>query len=219
MRAVVRAEDVKRNEDAANLLKRVTAAALRAIAGRADVGITYGGNEADVRGNRVRMPNPAARSGAAGCGAPARHRRRVGARSCAITTTRCIAGACRSASRRAPSSTAWNRSACRRLGARRLSGVAANLEAMVDHTCRVKGYAKVEGRDEALPRRRARPDRARAADRHTPAGSGGAARRSLAAAGAPNAAGRTSGGCRKAWATRRRSPKPRADDPCARADR
>ena len=56
---------MKRNEDSTTLLKRVTAAALRALAGRADVGITYGGNEADVRGNRVRMPNPAARSGPA----------------------------------------------------------------------------------------------------------------------------------------------------------
>ena len=36
------------------------------------------------------------------------------------------------------------------LGARRLSGVADNLRALVDHTCRAKGYAKVEGRDEAL---------------------------------------------------------------------
>src|SRR5574338_423404 len=51
----------KRNEDNLALLKRVTAATLRAMAGRPDVGISYGAGEGDLRGNRVRLPNPAPR--------------------------------------------------------------------------------------------------------------------------------------------------------------
>jgi cobaltochelatase CobT len=140
---------VKRNEDANNLLKRVTSAALRAVAGRSDVGITYGGNDADVRGNRVRIPSPAARSGPTDVARlrgtadalalllryhdEALHRRRMplGQPARAIFD-------------------GVEQVRVQALGSRRLSGVAVNLEAMVDYTCRTKGYAKVQGRDEAL---------------------------------------------------------------------
>ncbi len=139
----------KNSEDGSQLLKRVTAAALRAVAGRADVGITYGGNEADVRGNRVRLPSPATRAGAQDVARlrgsadalalllryhdPALHRKRspVGQPARAVFD-------------------AVEQVRVQTLGARRLSGVADNLRAMVEHTCRTKGYAKVEGRDEAL---------------------------------------------------------------------
>ena len=140
---------MKRNEDANNLLKRVTAAALRAIAGRGDVGITYGGNEADVRGNRVRMPNPAARSG------PADVARLRGTADALALTLRYHDDAVHR--RRMPIGQparaifdGMEQVRVQALGSRRLSGVAANIEAMIDHTCRVKGYAKVEGRDEAF---------------------------------------------------------------------
>ena len=140
---------MKRNEDSTTLLKRVTAAALRALAGRADVGITYGGNEADVRGNRVRMPNPAARSG------PAEVARLRGTADALALLLRYHDDALHR--RRMPLGQparsifdGMEQVRVQALGARRLSGVAANLEAMVDHTCRVKGYAKVEGRDEAF---------------------------------------------------------------------
>ncbi len=140
---------MKRNEDANNLLKRVTSAALRALAGRSDVGISYGGNEADVRGNRVRMPSPAARCGQADVARlrgtadalalllryhdDALHRRRMplGQPARAIFD-------------------GVEQVRVQALGSRRLSGVASNIEAMVDHTCRAKGYAKVQGRDEAF---------------------------------------------------------------------
>jgi cobaltochelatase CobT len=140
---------VKRNEDTNNLLKRVTAAALRAVAGRADVGITYGGTEADVRGNRVRLPSPAARSG------PADVARLRGAADALALLLRYHDSALHR--RRMPLGQparaifdGMEQVRVQALGSRRFSGVGVNLEALVDHTCRVKGYAKVEGRDEAF---------------------------------------------------------------------
>ena len=141
---------MKRNEDANNLLKQVTSAALRALAGRSDVGISYGGNEADVRGNRVRMPSPAARCGQADVARlrgtadalalllryhdNALHRRRMplGQPARAIFDGMERVKYFPALRSRHP-----------------FSGVASNIEAMVDHTCRAKGYAKVQGRDEA----------------------------------------------------------------------
>ncbi len=139
----------KRNEDNQALLKRVTTAALRAVAGRADVGISYGAGEGDLRGNRVRLPNPAPRPlvqdvarlrGTADAAAlllryhdAALHRRRTPA----SQPGRAVFDAMEQARVQA-------------LGSKRMSGVSANLEALLDHTCRVKGYARTEGRDEAM---------------------------------------------------------------------
>ena len=135
---------MKRNEDTNDLLKRVTAAALRAVAGRADVGITYGGNEADVRGNRVRLPSPAARSG------PADVARLRGAADALALLLRYHDSALHR--RRMPLGQparaifdGMEQIRVQALGSRRFSGVGVNLEALVDHTCRVKGYAKAEG--------------------------------------------------------------------------
>ena len=140
---------MKRNEDTNTLLKRVTAAALRAVAGRTDVGITYGGNEADVRGNRVRLPSPAARSG------PAEVAWLRGAADASALLLRYHDSALhrRRMPLGQPARTIFDgmeQVRVQALGARRFSGVGANLDALVDHTCRVKGYAKVEGRDEAF---------------------------------------------------------------------
>jgi len=139
----------KRSEDASQLLKRVTAAALRAVAGRGDVGITYGGNDADVRGNRVRLPSPAARVGAQDVA------RLRGSADALALLLRYHDDALHK--KRSPLTQparavfdAVEQVRVQALGARRMAGVAENLSAMVEHTCRVKGYAKVEGRDEAL---------------------------------------------------------------------
>ena len=140
---------MKRNDDTNDLLKRVTAATLRAVAGRGDVGITYGGNEADVRGNRVRLPSPAARSG------PADVARLRGAADASALLLRYHDSTLHR--RRMPLGQparavfdGMEQVRVQALGSRRFSGVGVNLEAFVDHTCRVKGYAKVEGRDEAF---------------------------------------------------------------------
>lgn len=139
----------KRQEDGSHLLKRVTAAALRAVAGRADVGITYGGNEADVRGNRVRLPSPAARAAAQDV---ARLRGSADALALLIRYHDTALHKKRSPLGQPARAVfdAIEQVRVQALGARRLSGVADNLRALVEHTCRAKGYAKVEGRDEAL---------------------------------------------------------------------
>ncbi len=139
----------KRSEETGQLLKRVTAATLRAVAGRADVGVTYGGNDADVRGNKVRLPSPAARVGAQDVA-----RLRGSADALALLLRYHDAGLHK---RRSPQTQparavfdAVEQVRVQALGAKRLAGVADNLAAMVEHTCRAKGYARVEGRDEAL---------------------------------------------------------------------
>ena len=53
---------MKQQEDTPTLLKRVTAATLRAVAGRDDVDVTFAPGNADVRGNRVRLPSPTSQS-------------------------------------------------------------------------------------------------------------------------------------------------------------
>jgi cobaltochelatase CobT len=139
----------KRSEDTNTLLKRVTTAALRAVAGRGDVGVTYGGNEADVRGNRVRLPSPAAKSG------PADVARLRGAADALALLIRYHDSALHH--RRMPLGQparavfdSMEQVRVQALGSRRLSGVAVNLEALIDHTCRTKGFASIEGRDEAF---------------------------------------------------------------------
>jgi len=140
---------VKKNEETAQLLKRVTAAALRAVAERPDVGITYGGTESDVRGNRVRLPGPTARAG------PAEVSRLRGAADALALFLRYHDNALHK--RRMPLGQparlifeAVEQARVQALGARKMPGVAANLDAWVDHTCKLKGFSKVEGRDEAF---------------------------------------------------------------------
>ncbi|MBK8176845.1 MAG: cobaltochelatase subunit CobT [Rhodospirillales bacterium] len=140
---------MKDKEDAANLLKRVTSAALRAVAGRRDVAIAFGGNEAEVRGNRARLPNPAARC------QPTDVARLRGSADALALILRYHDNVLHH--RRMPQSQpgrsifeSVEQSRVQALGARRLVGVGANLDALLEHTCRSKGYAKVEGRDEAL---------------------------------------------------------------------
>ena len=140
---------MKKNEETAQLLKRVTAAALRAVAERPDVGITYGGTESDVRGNRVRLPGPTARAG------PAEVSRLRGAADALALFLRYHDNALHK--RRMPLGQparlifeAVEQARVQALGARKMPGVAANLDAWVDHTCKLKGFSKVEGRDEAF---------------------------------------------------------------------
>ncbi|MFO1153397.1 MAG: cobaltochelatase subunit CobT [Rhodospirillales bacterium] len=139
----------KRNEDNLALLKRVTSATLRAMAGRPDVGITYGAGEGDLRGNRVRLPNPLPRPAAQDV---ARLRGTADAAALLLRYHDAVLHR-----RRTPASQpgravfdAMEQARVQALGSRRMSGVSANLEALVDHTCRVKGYARIEGRDEGL---------------------------------------------------------------------
>lgn len=139
----------KKQEQAQALLKRVTSAALRAMAGRADVAISYGSGEVDLRGNRVRLP------GVAGRPATQDVSRLRGAADAAALLLRYHDAALHQ--RRMPASQparaifdALEQVRVQRLGSKRLTGVGINLEALLDHTCRSKGYAKVQGLDESL---------------------------------------------------------------------
>ncbi|MFO1128519.1 MAG: cobaltochelatase subunit CobT [Rhodospirillales bacterium] len=139
----------KRNEDSLALLKRVTAATLRAMAGRADVGISYGAGETGLRGNRVRLPNPTPRPAVQDVA-----RLRGTADSAALLLRYHDANLHR---RRTPTSQvgrsvfdALEQTRVEALGSRRMTGVSANLGALLEHTCRVKGYARIEGRDESF---------------------------------------------------------------------
>jgi cobaltochelatase, CobT subunit len=139
----------KKQEQNVAMLKRVTAAALRALAGRSDVGISFGGNDADLRGNRVRLPSVTTRPTGSDVS------RLRGAADTAALLLRYHDDTLHK--RRMPASQparaifdALEQVRVQGLGTRRMSGVGVNLEALLDHTCRSKGYAKVEGRDEAL---------------------------------------------------------------------
>jgi cobaltochelatase CobT len=138
-----------RDEDTASLLKRVTAAALKAVAGRYDVGITYTSGEAEIRGTRVRLPVPAAK-----IGRDELARLRGSADAMAV----CLRyHDDRLHRRRRPAGQpagaifdALEQTRVQALGSRRMAGVAANLEALLEHVCRAKGFAHVEGREDGL---------------------------------------------------------------------
>ena len=49
------------DEDTGGLVRRVTAATLKAVSGRGDVSVSYAAGEADLRGSRVKLPSPPSR--------------------------------------------------------------------------------------------------------------------------------------------------------------
>jgi cobaltochelatase CobT len=140
---------MNRKEDVGSLVKRVTAAAFRAVAGRGDVGITYASGEAELRGARVRLPNPTPRAHADELG-----RLRGNADAMALRLRFHDSAVHR---RRLPAGQparaifdALEQTRVQTLGSRRLTGVAHNLAALLHHTGKVKGYSFVDGRQEAF---------------------------------------------------------------------
>ena len=140
---------VRHHEDTPSLLKRVTAATLRAVAGRGDVNVAFAPGEADVRGNHVRLPSPTSQSNT-----PEIARLRGTADALALILRYHDDGLHH---KRMPVGKqarevfdAIEQVRVQALGSRRLAGVAANLEALLEHTCKVKGYAQVDGRDPSL---------------------------------------------------------------------
>ncbi len=139
----------RRAEDAASLLKRVTSATVRAVAARKDIGITFAGAEGDVRGNRVKLPNPQVRS------TPQDISRLRGAADGAALMLRYHDMSIHR--RRAPQThpakaiyDALEQARVQAIGCQRMRGMSANLQAMIDYTAKAKGFSRVEGRDEAL---------------------------------------------------------------------
>ena len=135
-----------RDEDGAALVKRVTAATLRGIGHRQELGVVYAPGSADIRGDRVRLPTPGAHITADDL-------------SCLRGTADALALQVRYHDeglheRRSPIGRrarevfdAAERVRVQALGGRRLAGVAANIEILVDHTCRARGYPEQEERD------------------------------------------------------------------------
>ncbi len=137
---------MKHDDDTAALVKRVTAAAVRAIGGRPEIGVSYGPGGAELRGERVRLPSPSMHM------AP-------GDLSCLRGAADALAllvryHDARLHRRRSPEGRrarevfdAMERVRVQALGTRRMAGVAVNLEALVEQTCRAKGYAEASVQD------------------------------------------------------------------------
>ncbi len=137
-------------EQPIELLKRATAATLKALSGRPDAEVSFAQGSAGVAGNTAHLPVPPHQITADGL---ARYRGTADALATRLhyhdeTLHR----------RRQPASPearsvfeAVEQARCESLGARRLSGVADNLTTLTDERCRAKGYASVvERRDEML---------------------------------------------------------------------
>ena len=135
-------------ENAPDLVKRVTAAALKALSGRQEVSVQFGHGGASVSEETVLLPAPAPQVNMA-----------------AMTKLRGVSDSLALRLRyhdeaihrkNLPSGTearavfeAVEQVRCESLGARRLTGVADNLGALLEERCRAKGFAGVTERKDA----------------------------------------------------------------------
>src|SRR5271166_4198804 len=130
------------------IFKRATAATLRAIAERDDVTVGFGPEAAGVSGARVRLPNPPR-------DLPAEEAAQLrGAADSAALRLRYHDDAVHS--KRAPGSPlaravfeAVEQARVEALGARRMAGVAANLDAMLDEQYRRQGFERITERTDS----------------------------------------------------------------------
>ena len=135
------------NETPLEIFKRATAAAVRAIAEREDITVSYGAEPAAPSGTRVRLPLPARELSAAEA-APVR-----GAADAAALRLRYHDAMLHA--RRLPSGETARaifegveQARVEALGARRMSGVATNLAAMLDERYRRQGYEHLVERND-----------------------------------------------------------------------
>jgi cobaltochelatase CobT len=142
---------VKHSDDTATLLKRVTAATVRALARRYELGVAFSGGDGsiDAQNKRVRLPVLPPRSSR-----PDVARLRGTADALALQLRFHDAKLHRKGlpagqqARELFDSVEQVR--VQALGSQKLTGVADNLGALLDHTCAVKGYAEASGQDPAL---------------------------------------------------------------------
>ncbi|TVR99427.1 MAG: cobaltochelatase subunit CobT [Rhodospirillales bacterium] len=128
-----------RDEEAAALVKRVTAAALRAVGGQPNIGVTYAPGVGDIRGDRVRLPAPPSNM------TTAELAYLRGASDALALLLRYHDSALHH--RRAPVARSARevfdsveRARVQAIGSRRMTGVAANITALIDQTCANRGY-------------------------------------------------------------------------------
>ncbi len=133
------------------MLKRVTAATVRAMSGRDEVSVTFSGAETriDERGNKVRLPSPSAQAQ----GAEIAHLRGV-ADAMALNLRYHDSGAHQRRRPAGPEARTLfdtvEQIRVQTLGMRRFHGVAHNLSALLDQTCDARGYASAATDDPAL---------------------------------------------------------------------
>ena len=132
-------------EQPSELLKRATAATLKALSGDPETEVTFAQGSAGVSGDTAHLPVPPHQITAEGI---ARYRGTADA-----LATRLHYHDEAVHRKRMPSSPearsifeAVEQARCESLGARRLSGLAGNLSVLTDERCRTKGFASVEER-------------------------------------------------------------------------
>ncbi|MBL8659649.1 MAG: cobaltochelatase subunit CobT [Rhodospirillales bacterium] len=140
---------MQHDEDAGALVRRVTAATLKAVSGRDDVSVVYGAGEADLRGARVKLPTPASRTSRAEVA-----RLRGLADNAALTLRYHDVGLHNRIGPSAPPARAIfdavEEVRVQAIGSQRMAGVAANLDALLEDTCRIKGFGRPEAGDQAF---------------------------------------------------------------------
>ena len=140
---------MQRDEDTGALVRRVTAATLKAVSGRSDVTVTFSAGEANMRGARVKLPTPPSRSGRAEVA-----RLRGLADNAALTLRYHDAGLhgklLPSAQPARAIFDAVEEVRVQAIGSRKMAGVAANLDALLEESCRTKGFGRPEGGDETF---------------------------------------------------------------------
>jgi len=140
-----------REESPADLLKRVTAATVRAIAGRADLDVGYSVGNASVHGAEVRLPSPPRHMN------PADLVRLRGTSDAIALKYRyhdsALHAGCMPASDKARRVyDAVEQARVEALGARRMVGVADNIAAVLESRCRAEGMEQATRREDvALP--------------------------------------------------------------------
>ena len=132
----------------AEIFKRATAATLRAIAERDDVTVAFGPDAAGASGARIRLPNPPrdlpAEETAQLRGAADSLALRLRYHDDQVHSRRCPGGPLARAVFEAV-----EQARVEALGARRMTGVAANLAAMLDEQYRRQGFERITERSEA----------------------------------------------------------------------
>ncbi|MCW5700738.1 MAG: cobaltochelatase subunit CobT [Rhodospirillales bacterium] len=135
-----------RDEDSPALVKRVTAAALRAIAHDVETEVNFGPGSPEIRGNRVKLPLPTIRMSKEDI-------------ACLRGTADALALLMRHHDadlheRRSPLGRrarevfdAMERVRVQALGCRHMNGVADNLGALLDQTCRSRRFAEIGEKD------------------------------------------------------------------------
>ncbi len=142
---------MKSRDDRSAVLKRVTAATVRAMSGRDEVGVTFCGGESQVdgRGKKVRLPAPSPRAQGAEIA-----RLRGVADAMALNLRYHDAGMHQRRRPAGPEARTLfdtvEQVRVQTLGMRRFHGVAHNLGALLDHACTARGYASAPTDDPAL---------------------------------------------------------------------